>query len=109
MKKKIIVSLFSLIIMLSIMFNTKVLALTEESKLEYEGIDVSQWQGYIDYKKVKEAGIEVVYIKSSEGTDFKDPYFETNYENAKRNNLKIGFYHFVRARNTAEAEEEARF
>lgn len=109
MKKKIIVSLFSLIIMLSIMFNTKVLALTEESKLEYEGIDVSQWQGYIDYKKVKEAGIGVVYIKSSEGTDFKDPYFETNYENAKRNNLKIGFYHFVRARNTAEAEEEARF
>ena len=34
----------------------------------YEGIDVSNYQGEIDFKKVKEAGIQVVYIKASEGT-----------------------------------------
>ncbi len=112
MKKKIysIIALFGcFLFVMSIMFNTKVLALTKESDVRYEGIDVSQWQGYIDYSRVKQAGIEVVYIKSSEGRDFKDPYFETNYENAKRNGLKIGFYHFVRATNRVEAEEEARF
>ena len=43
---------------------------------EYRGIDVSSWQGYIDYKKVKEDGIEIVYIKASEGENFKDPYFK---------------------------------
>lgn len=112
MKKKfysIFGILGSVLFVISIMFNTKVLAVTEESSSRYRGIDVSQWQGYIDYKRVREAGVEVVYIKSSEGTDFKDPYFEINYENAKNNGLKVGFYHFLTATNTFEAEEEAKF
>lgn len=35
------------------------------------GIDVSQWQGHIDFEAVKRAGVELVYIKASEGTDCK--------------------------------------
>ena len=73
----------------------------------YRGIDVSAYQGFIDYSKVKNAGIQVVYIKASEGTTLVDPYFRTNYDNAKSQGLKIGFYHFVRARNMDEAEKEA--
>ena len=76
---------------------------------EYRGIDVSSWQGYIDYKKVKEDGIEIVYIKASEGENFKDPYFDINYRNAKKNGLKVGVYHFLTATNIEEAKEEARF
>lgn len=75
----------------------------------YRGIDVSAYQGFIDYSKVKNAGIQVVYIKASEGTTLVDPYFRTNYDNAKSQGLKIGFYHFVRARNMDEAEKEAMF
>lgn len=74
-------------------------AITSLSNLEYQGIDVSNWQGYIDYRKVKESGIEVVYIKSSQGSNIKDPYFDINYENAKVNGLKVGFYHFLTATN----------
>ena len=44
----------------------------------YEGIDVSNWQGHIEYDKVKASGIEVVYIKSSQGTNITDAYFKTN-------------------------------
>lgn len=73
------------------------------------GIDVSQWQGYIDYSRVKANGIDVVYIKSSEGNNFIDPYFETNYANARANGLNIGFYHYVTATNTEEARVQARF
>ncbi|MCI9276014.1 MAG: glycosyl hydrolase family 25, partial [Clostridia bacterium] len=45
----------------------------------YEGIDVSHWQGYINYAEVKASGIEIVYIKSSQGSNIVDPYFRTNY------------------------------
>lgn len=75
----------------------------------YQGIDVSLYQGYIDYSRVKSAGIQVVYIKASEGTTIIDPYFKTNYDNAKAQGLKIGFYHFIRARNEEEAVREAEF
>ena len=75
----------------------------------YEGIDVSGWQGNIDFSQVKNAGIEIVYMKSSEGSDFVDPYFNQNYANAKANGLKVGFYHYLTARSVEEAVIEARF
>ena len=75
-------------------------ALTPSSNPQYQGIDVSNWQGYIDYKQVAESGIQVVYIKSSQGSNIKDAYFDINYENAKANGLKVGFYHFLTATNT---------
>ncbi len=84
-------------------------ALSPSNNEIYEGIDVSAYQGYIDYEKVKAYGIEIVYIKSSEGTTEEDPFFRTNYNNAKENGLKIGFYHFIRARNEEEAIREAEF
>lgn len=73
------------------------------------GIDVSDWQGYIDYAQVKNAGIEVVYIKASQGDSIVDAYFRTNYENAKANGLKVGLYHFLTARSVEEAEQQATY
>ncbi len=86
-----------------------VYAISPVSEPEYQGIDVSNWQGYIDYAQVKSSGIQVVYIKASQGSNIKDAYFDLNYENAKRNGLKVGFYHFLTATNTSDAENEARF
>lgn len=75
----------------------------------YEGIDVSGWQGNINFEEVKNSGIEIVYMKASEGSSFVDPYFDQNYTNAKANGLKVGFYHYLTARSVEEAVEEARF
>lgn len=86
-----------------------VLAIEPLSEARYEGIDVSNWQGYIDYAQVKASGIEVVYIKASQGRNLKDAYFDLNYENAKKNGLKVGFYHFLTATSVEEARLEARF
>ena len=58
---------------------------------------------------LKILGIEIVYIKTSQGNNIIDPYFKTNYENAKSANLKIGFYHFLTATSISEAEEQASF
>lgn len=97
------------ILSLFVISQNVVYALSPASDIIYQGIDVSSYQGRIDYTAVKNAGIEVVYIKSSEGDYLEDPEFRNNYEEAKRNELKIGFYHFVRARNEAEAIKEAEF
>lgn len=75
----------------------------------YQGIDVSEWQGNIDFNQVREAGIEAVYIRSSEGSDYIDHYFESNYVKAREAGLKIGFYHYVTARTVEEGRQQARF
>lgn len=84
-------------------------AITSAGEASYAGIDVSNWQGYIDYSRVRQAGIQVVYIKASQGRTYRDPYVEINYQNAKANGLKVGFYHFLTATNVREAEQEANF
>lgn len=88
---------------------TYIYALTPVDDLGYEGIDVSNWQKNIDFTQVKNAGIQIVYIKASEGTTFKDPYLEANYYNAKANNLKVGFYHYLTATSVDAARRQADF
>ena len=85
------------------------LAFGPSSSTIYQGIDVSSYQGNINFSLVKNAGIDIVYIKSSEGRSYIDPYFERNYQNAKANGLKVGFYHYVTARTTEQAREQANF
>ena len=108
MKKKLKILLLIAIFVFSLQIN-HTYALTPASNLSYQGIDVSNWQGYINYAQVKDAGIQIVYIKASQGTNIKDAYFDINYENAKANGLQVGFYHYLTATNTREAQEQANF
>ncbi len=73
------------------------------------GIDISRWEGRIDFERVRKNGIRIVYIKATQGTDYVDPDFERNYRDAHKEGLAIGFYHYVTARSINEAREEARF
>lgn len=75
----------------------------------YHGIDVSEWQGDIDFEAVRQSGIDAVYIRTGEGSDYVDAYFESHYQGALAAGLKIGYYHYVTAQNEAEAREQARF
>ena len=60
------------------------------------GIDVSAHNGKLDLKKARRDGIEFVFIKASEGRDFKDKNFATNYNKARHAGMKTGAYHFFR-------------
>ncbi|HXG79785.1 MAG TPA: GH25 family lysozyme [Methyloceanibacter sp.] len=60
-----------------------------------QGIDVSYWQGDIDWTKVREAGIHFAFIKATEGGDHLDPKFAENWEAAKRAGIARGAYHFM--------------
>lgn len=60
-------------------------------------LDVSHWQGNINFSQVKASGIDGVIIKAG-GSDagfYKDNMFETNYANAKAAGLSVGSYYFV--------------
>lgn len=76
------------------------------------GIDVSKWQGDIDWDKVKASGVEFVMIRagyrgSQTGALVEDPNFLANIRGAKRAGLKVGVYFFTQAINEVEAVEEA--
>lgn len=106
-KKKIVITILLIILFI---YNYKIVnAFSPTSSPQYDGIDVSNWQKYVDYERVKSNGIEVAYIKASQGQRTKDPYFEINYKNAKNNGLKVGFYHYVNATTISAAEKEAEF
>ena len=74
-----------------------------------KGIDVSQWNGAIDYNKVKAAGIGFVIIRAGYGKYIsqKDPCFERNYSAAKAAGLKVGAYWYSYADTIEDAKKEA--
>lgn len=70
-----------------------------------KGIDISSYQVNVDFKKVKNNGIEIVYIKATEGLTYDNPLLKSQYNGAKAVGLKVGFYHFLRANDpTLEAK-----
>ena len=76
------------------------------------GIDVSKWQGDIDFKKVKNAGATFVMIRVGSQNGVKgdyvlDPYFKQNIENALKNDLKVGIYFYSYADSEKEATKQA--
>ncbi len=74
-----------------------------------KGIDVSAWQGNIDWKKVKGSGIEAVVIKAGGSDDglYTDSKWEQNYKEAKSAGLHVGAYYFVGEKCITKADGEA--
>ena len=78
------------------------------------GIDVSYWQGQIDWQQVKAAGVEFVMLRlgwrgSEQGLMFPDDNVEVNYRGAKEAGLQVGGYFFSQAISVEEARQEAEF
>lgn len=82
--------------------------------LTRKGIDVSKYQGEIDWEVVKNDGIDYAIIRVgirgySEGGILEDEFFRQNIEGAIANGIPVGVYFFTQAVNEAEALEEADF
>lgn len=79
------------------------------------GVDVSKYQGEIDWEKAKEAGIEFAIIRvgyrgySATGSLAEDPYYKQNIEGALKAGIPVGVYIFSQAITEKEAIEEANF
>ena len=64
------------------------------------GIDVSNHQGAIDWTKVPQGPVHFVYIKATEGQDFRDVRFAENWKGSAAAGLKRGAYHFFTLKST---------
>ena len=92
----------------------------EEVKEKYKaentkfGIDVSHWQGDINFKKVKEAGVEFVYIRVGRGDGIGKDYvlddkFERNIKGFNEVGIPVGVYFYSNANSSKDAEREAKW
>ena len=70
------------------------------------GIDVSVWQGRVDYERVKAAGIDFVIMRAGYSTNI-DTTFTANYENARAAGLLVGAYWYSTAKNMTQLRNEA--
>ena len=78
------------------------------------GIDVSEWQGEIDWKRVAESGIQFAYIRTgcrgyTQGSLMDDARYRYNIREAMNNNIQVGVYFFSQAVNVGEAIDEAKY
>lgn len=79
--------------------------------MEFRGIDISEYQGEIDFERVRASGIDFVMIRSGYGrnSDQRDGYLEQNIDGARKAGLNYGFYHYSYATTPERAAEEADF
>lgn len=100
MKKKYLAGVLAAVCMLlvvtAILLYNGILVLNNPSKNRYpvRGVDVSAYQGLIDWEVLASQDISFAFMKATEGSSFTDKYFEKNYEQAQKTNLRIGAYHF---------------
>lgn len=83
-----------------------------KDKTTFTGIDVSKFQGAIDWNRVKASGIDFVFIRVGYrgyqyGTIVEDPYFQTNIKGALAAGIDVGVYFFSQAITQEEAKAEA--
>lgn len=71
----------------------------DRDRFPVRGIDISVHQGAIDWQEVQKSNFQFVFIKATEGMDFKDTYFRENWVNAKKIGLVRGAYHFFTFRS----------
>lgn len=84
---------------------------TDNTKI---GIDVSKWQGNIDFNKLKQSGVEFIIIRVGTGLGFgkeyvEDDYFRQNIKGALDANIPVGVYFYSYATTNEEAKNEARW
>ena len=72
-----------------------------------QGMDVSRWQGDVDWTAARAAGARFAYVKATEGTSYTNPYFKQQYNGSYGAGMIRGAYHFAlpdRSSGTAQAD-----
>ena len=90
------------VILLALFFTFHLSPFTSQAQVRTRGIDVSKYQGNINWTKVaKDSTIKFVYIKATEGASIQDPMYRTNITKAKKAGLLVGSYHLYSSKTTA--------
>jgi GH25 family lysozyme M1 (1,4-beta-N-acetylmuramidase) len=86
-------------------------SLVAASTLAYaDGIDISHWQGHVDWGKVRSDNVTFAFMKATEGTYYADPTLHSNWDGAEKVGIYRAAYHFARpSRVKGSAEAQARY
>ena len=79
---------------------------SQQKKAVQMGIDLSQWQVDVDYKKIWREGYRFGIIRTGFGSSYEDPLFETHYNGLTQAGLDVGVYHYSHATTIQEALDE---
>lgn len=98
-QKKLCIFLVSVLLALTVfvtLVGMKVISVNTLFAAGYpvKGVDVSHYQGEVDWSQMKDQGMEFAYIKATEGSGHVDDYFEKNWTKAREAGMVCGAYHF---------------
>ena len=79
------------ILLIACLFN---ISACSQSTQSISGIDISRYQGKVDFEKIKSAGTDYIFIRATEGNTYQDGKFQENIIGARKAGLIIGAYHF---------------
>lgn len=114
-KKRIITILFSVCggvflacLVLFLLFWNGILQLNNPSPSQYpvRGVDVSSYQGEIDWAVLSKQDVQFAFIKATEGSSFTDERFAFNFSEARKTDLRVGAYHFFSYDSPGDAQAE---
>ena len=97
---------FSMVFFVLIWNGIIILNASHSDKYNIKGIDVSSYQGKIDWAVLSSQNISFAFIKATEGSSFVDKNFAYNFEEARKNSLAVGAYHFFSYDSKGETQAE---
>jgi len=90
-------------VMLSVFFSS---AVVNHSKYEVLGVDVSHYQGVVDWKKLEMQGVEFAFVKATEGSSHVDESVEYNLSDVQNTDIRISCYHFFSFDSAGETQAQ---
>jgi len=110
LRRLIIVAIMGMVLCLVVvvLFYNGIILFNELSSRKYsvKGVDISSYQGDIDWNILAGQDIQFAFIKATEGSSYIDPYFQSNYVEAEKTNLRIGAYHFFSYDSSGKTQSE---
>lgn len=106
----IIISIAAVLLLttLALLIYLGILQINHPSKKQYpiRGVDVSSYQGEIDWNILSEQGVDFAFIKATEGSSYTDICFYDNWDEASKTDLRIGAYHFFSFESAGKTQAE---
>lgn len=99
-KKRIAIFVIGIIIVITIALFVKLGNKIFITKDDVLGVDISHYQGDVDFDKLEKENIKFVFIKATEGAKYSDEMFDINMAKAEISNLYAGAYHFFSSQST---------
>ncbi len=111
MKKRVLLAALGIVLLLGmggLLLYNGVFWLNNPSKASYpvRGVDISAYQGTIDWPTLRAQDLDFAFIKASEGSSHRDPFFLTNWSEARKAGLRAGAYHFFSFESSGTTQAE---